>query len=91
MPPPPLLIFSAYTLASLLTFLLFLLDKRAALHNRRRTPEKTLHLLSLLFGIPGAILAILILHHKNRKPSFYLITTLIAAAHLGVWLFVASR
>lgn len=86
MPPPPLLILSAYTLASLLTFALFFLDKRAAIHNRRRTPEKTLHLFSLLGGVPGAILAILTLRHKNRKPSFWLITALIAAIHIGAWI-----
>ncbi len=86
MPPPPLLILSAYALSSLLTFSLFFLDKRAAIHNRRRTPEKTLHLFSLLGGVPGAILAILTLHHKNRKPSFWLFTALIAAIHIAAWI-----
>lgn len=89
--PPPLLILTLYTASSLITFSLFFLDKRAAIHNRRRTPEKTLHLSSLLFGVPGAILAILTLRHKNRKPSFWLITALIAALHIGVWLFIATR
>lgn len=86
MPPPPLLIFSLYTLSSSLTFALFCLDKRAAIHNRRRLPERTLHLFSLFFGVPGAILAIVALHHKNRKPSFWLVTAGIAIIHVVAWI-----
>lgn len=42
---------------STLTFHLYAVDKLAAKQGRRRTPEKTLHLLSLAGGWPGALLA----------------------------------
>ncbi len=45
-------------------------DKRAAVKHRWRTPEKTLFLLALIGGSVGSILAMILLHHKNRKPQF---------------------
>ena len=39
----------AYILTSVITFLVYGLDKRAAVRGRGRTPEATLHLLELLW------------------------------------------
>ena len=55
---------------SLLTFLAYAVDKSAAINGRWRTPEKTLHLLSVAGGWPGALLAQQLLRHKCSKPSF---------------------
>ncbi|NRR29723.1 DUF1294 domain-containing protein [Oxalobacteraceae bacterium] len=55
---------------SVLCFLVYAVDKAAALYGRRRIPEKTLHLLALAGGWPGAILAQQWLRHKSRKRSF---------------------
>ena len=84
-------ILACYALASLITFVAFALDKRAAALNRWRTPERTLHLLELLGGWPGALVAIVTLRHKNRKGSFLVVTFLIVAAHIGVWTWLALR
>ena len=59
---------------NLLCFLLFALDKRKAQRNQRRIAEKTLHLATLPGAAPGAWAAIFLLHHKNRKASFWGIT-----------------
>lgn len=56
--------------ASLITYSCYSRDKAAALNNRRRTPESTLHLMSLIGGWPGALIAQALLRHKTRKPSF---------------------
>ncbi|HJV67205.1 MAG TPA: DUF1294 domain-containing protein [Geomonas sp.] len=61
---------SVYLLASLVTFLTYALDKSAARNGRWRTRESTLHLLSLVGGWPGALLAQNMLHHKSNKRSF---------------------
>ena len=45
-------------------------DKWAAQSGRWRTPENTLHLLSLLGGWPGAAIAQSFLRHKSSKKSF---------------------
>lgn len=91
MPPLHLIFLALYTVSSLITFTLFFLDKRAAIHARRRIPERTLHLFSFLFGVPGAILAIAAFHHKNRKPSFWLVTAGIAGVHLAFWVLWMLR
>lgn len=66
-----LAIFTAWYLSlSLVTFLVYARDKAAARRQDRRTPEKTLHLLALLGGWPGAWCAQQWLRHKSSKPSF---------------------
>jgi uncharacterized membrane protein YsdA (DUF1294 family) len=55
---------------SLLAFAAYARDKRAARLQARRTPESALHVLELLGGWPGALLAQRALRHKNRKLSF---------------------
>lgn len=59
-----------YLLASLATFLVYGWDKWAAKRGKRRVPEKNLHLLALIGGWPGALLAQNFLRHKSSKASF---------------------
>jgi len=65
-------ILGLYSAAGIVTFLAYAMDKRAAKIGRRRIPEKTLHLLSLVGGWPGALVAQKLFHHKSRKFSFQL-------------------
>ena len=55
---------------SFVTFIAYARDKSAAQRGSRRTSENTLHLLALLGGWPGAVLAQQTLRHKSRKESF---------------------
>lgn len=66
----PMAILIAYLLVSLITFAVYAFDKRAAEKGQRRTPENTLHLLSLAGGWPGALCAQSHLRHKTRKQPF---------------------
>jgi len=72
----------AYLVLSVLAYLLYAADKRAAVAGTRRTPERTLLLASLLGGWPGAVVAQQVLRHKNRKTSFQLAFWLAVAANL---------
>lgn len=67
---PPLLIAAIYAAASAITFVAYAIDKSAATRGARRTPERTLHLLALACGWPGALLAQQILRHKSAKAEF---------------------
>ncbi len=57
-------------LLSLVTFLVYWLDKDAAQFREWRIPERTLQWLSVLGGWPGALLAQGVLRHKTRKLRF---------------------
>jgi uncharacterized membrane protein YsdA (DUF1294 family)/cold shock CspA family protein len=67
---PPLWFAAVYVGASALTFLVYALDKSAAANDSWRTPESTLHLLSIAGGWPGALLAQQFLRHKSTKQEF---------------------
>jgi uncharacterized membrane protein YsdA (DUF1294 family) len=70
---------------------MYAIDKSAARAGRRRTPEKTLLLMGLACGWPGAALAQEWLRHKSSKRSFlarFWGTVLINA---GAFAWLASR
>ena len=67
-------------LVNVIAFVAHGLDKRSAVHGRRRTPEARLHLWELLGGWPGALLAMSVFRHKIRKASYLLVFGLIATA-----------
>ena len=50
--------------------MVYAFDKAAAFQNRRRTRENTLHLLGLVGGWPGALVAQRMFHHKSKKEAF---------------------
>ena len=76
-------------LSSLIAFVAHGRDKRAARRGRRRTPERTLHLLELIGGWPGALLAMTVFHHKIRKASYFLVTALIVLVWTAAGTLVA--
>jgi len=81
-----------YLLASVICFVQYGLDKRAARRGRWRIPESTLHLLELAGGWPGALIAQRAFRHKTRKQPFQLLFWCAAAANCAAltWLLVAD-
>lgn len=74
-----------YVGVSLLTFLAYVLDKGAAVAKQWRTPENTLHLLSLAGGWPGALIAQQILRHKTSKASFVVVFWMTIALNMAAF------
>jgi uncharacterized membrane protein YsdA (DUF1294 family)/cold shock CspA family protein len=74
-----------YVAASLISFGQYWHDKGRALSGGRRTPENSLHLVELLGGWPGALLAQQVFRHKTRKPSYQLWFWLIVTVHQALW------
>ena len=63
-------VWAGYGVASVVTYLLYHGDKRAAQAGRWRVPEARLLMAGLLGGWPGAIVAQQTLRHKSTKASF---------------------
>lgn len=75
-----------YLVMSLLTFIDYAADKRAAVAGAWRTRERSLQVAALLGGWPGGVLAQQFVRHKNRKPSFQIIFWLAAMANVAGFL-----
>lgn len=84
-------LFAFYIGMSLVTFGVYWTDKRLARGGGRRISEKTLHLLSLAGGWPGALVAQRVVRHKNRKPGFQIVFWLTVALHVGLWVWWGSN
>lgn len=77
-----------YLVASVVAYVAYFRDKVAAARGTRRTPERTLHLLGLAGGWPGAWVAQRQFRHKTAKRSFqwlFRATALGNLALLGWW------
>jgi len=77
-----------YAAMSLLAFLAYGHDKRAAGRGARRTPERSLHLIDLAGGWPGGLLAQQVLRHKSSKVAYQAVfwTTVALNAAALAWL-----
>jgi len=69
----PLVMMIACLLLSVLSYLMCWLDKEAAQRSAQRIPENTLHLVDLLGGWPGALIAQQQFRHKTVKASFQVV------------------
>ena len=71
-----------------LALLLYGCDKLLAKWDKRRIPEKTMLVLSALLASPGALLGMVLFHHKVSKPAFRYGVPLMLLVHLalGAWL-----
>lgn len=88
----PFAILVLYHAASAIAFLAYVFDKDAAKNNRWRTKESTLHMLGLVGGWPGALLAQKIIRHKSRKQEFQAVfwTTVILNCCAFGWFFTRA-
>ena len=88
----PVEVLYLYLAASIITFIIYAKDKSAARQGHWRTKESTLHLLALLGGWPGALIAQQTLRHKSQKTEFRLVfwVTVVLNCGVYVWLFTPS-
>jgi uncharacterized membrane protein YsdA (DUF1294 family)/cold shock CspA family protein len=84
----PLLIAVVYGVMSAVSWLMYFSDKAAAGRGARRTPENSLHLMDLLGGWPGALVAQQQFRHKTLKRPFQVMFWATVAANLAAagWL-----
>ena len=76
-----------YALVGLLTFIVYGLDKGLAQRGGRRTPEWLLLTIAALGGSTGALLGMVVWHHKTAHAKFRYLVPLFWLLHS--WLFFA--
>ena len=79
-----------YIAMSGITIFAYAFDKSAAMNDRWRTTEQSLHLLEVLGGWPGALLAQQWFRHKSRKLSFRFEFWLCVLVNIAALVYYAS-
>lgn len=85
---PPLWVAAWYGVASVVAFIAYAIDKSAAVGGGWRTAESSLHLLALVGGWPGALVAQRVFRHKTSKAEFRVVfwaTVVVNVAGFVVW------
>lgn len=82
---------ASYGVVSIVAFVAYGLDKRAAKRGAPRTSESTLLMVGVVGGWPGALVAQQLFRHKTRKRSFrrafwltVVVNALVLAALIGL-------
>lgn len=86
----PIAVGLGYLALSVLTFAVYAADKAAARADRWRISEKTLHLLALAGGWPGALIAQEWLRHKSVKPVFRAVFWATVTVNVTAFLILGS-
>jgi len=86
----PVFILILYMTASLITFFVYAVDKSAAQKGAWRTSENTLHILSLVGGWPGALIAQQKLRHKSKKQSFRFVFWITALLNISMFIWLLT-
>jgi len=73
-----------YTAMSLVTLLVYRWDKQQAVGGGQRTPERLLHMLELLGGWPGALVAQQRYRHKSIKLAYQIAFWVMVTANLAM-------
>ena len=72
---------------NILTFSLYGLDKRKAIKGQWRISEQTLLIVALFGGSIGALLAMIVFHHKTKHWNFVLLIPLFLIIHIFLFLY----
>ena len=67
---------------SIITLIFYIVDKEKAKKNKYRIKERTLVLLSFLFGSIGGIIGMYVIRHKNRHIKFIITNWLFLIIHI---------
>lgn len=89
----PFSVVAIYLILGVITFIAYAIDKSAAQKNEWRTKESTLHVLSLMGGWLGALLAHKKLRHKSKKEEFQTIFWMTVLLNCGTfgWLLTQGH
>ncbi len=82
------ILFSFLGFMTVVTFLLYAIDKRRAVRGGWRIPEATLLGCSIFGGAVGGLIAMFLVRHKTRRAYFRLTNVCFSAAYIALVLWV---
>ena len=76
-----------FLIVNIVVIAMYGVDKWKAIHHKWRIPEATL-ISAAFFGVVGALLGMIVFHHKIRKPKFYISVPLIMILEVASVVYV---
>lgn len=76
---------------SLITIIVYGIDKIKAIRGSWRISEATLLLFSFFFGALGGIFSMYVIRHKNRKIKFIILNWLFIIIHIGLGVYLLTN
>ena len=76
---------------NLISAILFVYDKSAAMRNKRRIPENLLHFFEFIGGVFVIIILMYTIKHKNMKLSYYLPAWLLLIWWIAAYFLIISK
>lgn len=86
-----IIVFAYMLVINIVTFILFGVDKKRAIKDRRRIPEKVLLQLAVFGGSVGAYAGMRYFRHKTHKSVFYLGVPLIFLIEVVTIFFLINQ
>ena len=78
------IILGYYLLINVILYLMMVIDKKRAIKDGWRIPEKNMYIAAVLGGGLGGMCAMVFKRHKNRHMDFILVFTVTAVLHMVV-------
>ena len=78
------IIFGYYILINLVLYITMVIDKKRAIKDGWRIPEKNMFIMAVMGGGLGGLAAMVFKRHKNRHMDFILVFTMTAILHMLV-------
>ena len=76
------IIFGYYILINLVLYITMVIDKKRAIKDQWRVPEKNMFIMAVLGGGLGGLFAMVFKRHKNRHMDFIMVFTMTSILHM---------
>ena len=76
------IIFGYYIIINIVLYVMMVIDKKRAIKDQWRIPEKNMYLVAVLGGGLGGLFAMVFKRHKNRHMDFILVFTVTGILHV---------
>ena len=76
------IIFGYYILINIVLYVTMVIDKKRAIKDQWRVPEKNMFILAVLGGGLGGLCAMVFKRHKNRHLDFIMVFTITSILHM---------